>query len=66
MLLAKRVSQLRRGAEPLVPARPQETPEQVVFREIIEEKLEWRKTAEALDLTDADHGFEDGGFDDGE
>ena len=66
VLLAKRVAQLRRGAEPLVPAQPQETPEQIVFREIIEEKLEWRKSVAALDLTDADHGFEDGGFDDGE
>lgn len=66
VLLAKRVAQLRRGAEPLVPAQPQETPEQVVFREIVEEKLEWRKTAAGLDLTDMDHDFPDGGFDDAE
>ena len=57
VLLAKRVAQLRRGAEPLVPSQSHETPEEIVFREIIEEKLEWRKTASALDLTDMDQGF---------
>ena len=66
VLLAKRVAQLRRGAEPLVASQPNETPEQIVFREIIEEKLEWRKSASALDLTDMDQGFMDGGFDDEE
>ena len=64
VLLAKRIAQLRRGAEPLVPAGPRETPEEVVFREIIEEKLEWRKTASALDMTDMDPGFADEGFGD--
>ena len=66
VLLAKRVAQLKRGAEPLVASQPNETPEQIVFREIIEEKLEWRKTASAVDLTDMDQGFMDGGFDDEE
>ncbi len=66
VLLAKRVAQLRRGAEPLVASQPNETPEQIVFHEIIEEKLEWRKTASVVDLTDMDQGFMDGGFDDEE
>ncbi len=71
VLLAKRVAQLRQGAEPLVAAQPRdtqprETHEQIVFREIIEEKLEWRKTASAADFSDMDHGFADEGFDDGE
>ena len=64
VLLAKRVAQLRRGAEPLVPSQSHETPEEIVFREIIEEKLEWRKTASALDMTDVEQGFMDVGFDD--
>ena len=64
VLLAKRVAQLRRGAEPLVPSQSNETPEEIVFREIIEEKLEWRKTASALDMTDVEQGFMDVGFDD--
>ncbi len=66
VLLAKRVAQLRRGTEPLVPSQPNETPEEIVFREIIEEKLEWRKTVSAFDLADMDQAFMDGGFDDGE
>ena len=41
ILLAKRVNQLRNGAEPLVETKKTDTKEEVVFREIIEGKLEW-------------------------
>ncbi len=44
VVLAKRVTQLRKGAEPLVDAHGVETHEEIVFLEIIEEKLEWRQT----------------------
>ncbi len=64
VLLAKRVAQLRRGAEPLVFSHPHETPEQVVFREIIEEKLEWRKTASEFDMEEMGQSLDSGGFDD--
>ena len=41
ILLAKRVNQLRNGAEPLVETKKTDSKEEVVFREIIEGKLEW-------------------------
>lgn len=44
ILLAKRVNQLRNGAEPLVETKKSDTKEEVVFREIIEGKLEWADT----------------------
>tara|TARA_A100001037_G_C15138469_1_gene632399 strand:+ start:2863 stop:3132 length:270 start_codon:yes stop_codon:yes gene_type:complete len=44
ILLAKRVNQLRNGAEPLVETKKTDTKEEVVFREIIEGKLEWTDT----------------------
>ena len=44
ILLAKRVNQLRNGAEPLVETKTTDSKEEVVFREIIERKLEWTDT----------------------
>ena len=44
ILLAKRVNQLRNGAEPLVETKKSDTKEEVVFREIIEGKVEWADT----------------------
>ena len=66
VLLAKRVAQLRRGAEPLVPAQDNDTPEQIVFREIIEGKLEWRSNASQPHVGDMDQDLADTGFDDGD
>ncbi|MED5579726.1 MAG: DNA-directed RNA polymerase subunit omega [Nitrospinota bacterium] len=45
ILLAKRVNQLRNGAEPLVETKKSDTKEEIVFREIIEGKLEWTDTS---------------------
>ena len=53
ILLAKRVNQLRNGAEPLVETKKTDTKEEVVFREIIEGKLEWtdnRKESDEVSL----------------
>ena len=44
ILLAKRVNQLRNGAEALVETKKSDSKEEVVFREIIEGKLEWTDT----------------------
>ncbi len=53
ILLAKRVNQLRNGAEPLVETKKSDTKEEVVFREIIEGKLEWIDTRnESEDILD--------------
>ncbi|MBI2178082.1 MAG: DNA-directed RNA polymerase subunit omega, partial [Candidatus Tectomicrobia bacterium] len=45
VLLAKRVAQLRKGAEPLVDSQGRLSHEEIVYREIVEGKLEWRNTA---------------------
>ena len=45
ILLAKRVNQLRNGAEPLVETKKSDSKEEIVFREIIEGKLEWTDTS---------------------
>ena len=66
VLLAKRVTQLRKGAEPLVAAQDLHSHEEVVYREIIEEKLEWRETPDQPHAGDMEQGVMEGDFDDGE
>ena len=44
VILAKRVAQLSKGAEPLVDSHGLATSEEIVFKEIVEDKLEWRET----------------------
>ncbi len=64
VVLAKRVAQLRKGAEPLVDAKGLATMEEIVYREIIEEKLEWHATSMDDGLGDMDEEMGSGGFDD--
>ena len=64
VLLAKRVAQLRKGAEPLVDAKGLATLEEIVYQEIVEDKLEWHATSMQSDLGDMDQEMESGGFDD--
>ncbi len=66
VLLAKRVSQLRKGAEPLVDSQGLDTPEQIVFREIIEGKLEWRSAVAQPQAEEIGQEFLGGDFDDTE
>lgn len=65
VLLAKRVSQIRKGAEPLVDAQGLVTPEEVVYREIVEGKLEWRNAAAPVHAGEIEQDFM-GDFDDTE
>ena len=68
VLLAKRVAQLRKGAEPLVDAKGFATMEEIVYQEIVEEKLEWHTTPMESEMGDMDQemdqGMNSGGFDD--
>lgn len=64
VILAKRVHQLRRGAEPLVPAQDLDTHEEIAFREIIEEKLEWRSAPDQPHPGDMVQNVGEGDFDD--
>ncbi|MFC1492138.1 DNA-directed RNA polymerase subunit omega [Nitrospinota bacterium] len=64
VVLAKRVAQLRKGAEPLVNSQGLGTYEEIVFREIIEDKLEWRESAVQEDVGDMEQEFSSGDFDD--
>ena len=66
ILLAKRVSQLRKGSEPLVHAREFDTHEAIVCREIVDEKLEWRVTESEPLVGDMDQDFAEGELDGGE
>lgn len=64
VLLAKRVSQLRKGAEPLVDSQGLHSHEEIVFCEIIEGKLEWRSAAAPIHAGEVGQDF--GDFDDTE
>ena len=66
VILAKRVQQLRRGAEPLVPAQDLDTFEDITYREIVEEKLEWRSAPDQPHPGDMVQNIGEGDFDDGE
>ncbi|MEE9240864.1 MAG: DNA-directed RNA polymerase subunit omega [bacterium] len=64
VVLAKRVAQLRKGAEPLVDAKGLATMEEIVYQEIIEDKLEWQEASLQDQVGDMDPEMESGGFDD--
>ncbi len=64
VILAKRVAQLRNGAEPLVEAKGFATMEEIVYQEIIDDKLEWHATAQPSEMGDMEAGMDSGGFDD--
>jgi DNA-directed RNA polymerase subunit K/omega len=64
VILSKRVAQLRKGAEPLIDAKGIETHEEIVFLEIIQEKLEWRQTNLQEDTGDMEEEFSTGDFGD--
>ena len=64
VILAKRVAQLRKGAEPLVDAKGFATMEEIVYQEIIEDKLEWHATSLEDGLGDMEPEMDSGGFDD--
>lgn len=64
VVLAKRVAQLRKGAEPLVDAKGIGTMEEIVYQEIIEDKLEWHKSSLDDGMGDMDHEMGSSGFDD--
>ena len=66
VVLARRVTQLRKGAEPLVDSHGLATHEEIVFQEIIEDKLEWRAIVAQQDADEIEQGFGDSDFDDGE
>lgn len=66
VVLAKRVAQLRKGAEPLVDAKGLATMEEIVYREIIEDKLEWRESNLQDQMGDYEEEFSSTGFDDQE
>lgn len=66
VLLAKRVQQLRRGAEPLVQSQDLDTFEEIVYREIVEEKLEWRSAPDQPHPGDMVQNLGEGDFDDTE
>jgi DNA-directed RNA polymerase subunit K/omega len=57
VILAKRVTQLRKGAEPLVDSQGLATHEEIVFKEIIEGKLEWRQTPVQANMDDMDQEY---------
>ncbi|MFQ5894941.1 MAG: DNA-directed RNA polymerase subunit omega [Nitrospinota bacterium] len=57
ILLAKRAAQLKKGAEPLVPADAVST-EEIVLREIVEGKLSWRAEAPAPVAGEGGESFE--------
>ncbi|OGL60712.1 MAG: hypothetical protein A3J27_03695 [Candidatus Tectomicrobia bacterium RIFCSPLOWO2_12_FULL_69_37] len=65
VLLAKRVTQLRKGAEPLVDFHGLDTHEEIVYREIVERKLEWRSTVAPVHAGEIEQDFM-GDFDDTE
>lgn len=64
VVLAKRVAQLRKGAEPLVDSKGLATMEEIVYQEIIEDKLEWQEASLQDQVGDMDPEMESGGFDD--
>lgn len=64
VVLAKRVAQLRKGAEPLVDAKNIDTVQEIVFQEIIQDKLEWKQTPLQSEMGDMDQEIGSGGFDD--
>ncbi len=64
VVLAKRVTQLRKGAEPLVDSKGLATMEEIVYQEIIEDKLEWQEASLQDQVGDMDPEMESGGFDD--
>ena len=66
VVLAKRVTQLRKGAEPLVDSQGLATNEEIVFKEIIEDKLEWREVEVHSELDDADPEYSTDDFDEGD
>lgn len=57
VILSKRVTQLRKGAEPLVDSQGLATHEEIVFKEIIEGKLEWRQTPVQANMDDMDQEY---------
>lgn len=65
VLLAKRVAQLRKGAEPLVDSQGLVSHEEIVYREIVEGKLEWRNTIAPVHAGEIEQDFM-GDFDDTE
>lgn len=64
VVLAKRVAQLRKGAEPLVESKGIATMEEIVYQEIIEDKLEWHTATLGTEIGEMDQDMESGGFDD--
>ena len=64
VVLAKRVAQLRKGAEPLVDSKGLATMEEIVYREIVEDKLEWQEVSLEAQMGDMDPEIDSGGFDD--
>ena len=64
VVLAKRVAQLRKGAEPLVESKGIATMEEIVYQEIIEDKLEWHTATLGTDIGEMDQDMESGGIDD--
>ena len=57
VILAKRVTQLRKGAEPLVDSKGLATHEEIVFKEIVEDKLKWRQTPVQANMDDMDQEY---------
>ncbi|MBT3351498.1 MAG: DNA-directed RNA polymerase subunit omega [Nitrospinaceae bacterium] len=66
VVLARRVAQLKKGAEPLVDSNGLDTYEEIVFQEILDDKLEWRATSSLADLGDMEPEYGESEFEDGE
>lgn len=66
VVLARRVTQLKKGAEPLVDSQGLATYEEIVFQEILEDKLEWRDTDTVAEPGDMEPEYGESQFDDGE
>ena len=66
VVLARRVTQLRKGAEPLVDSHGLATHEEIVYHEIIEDKLEWREANSQAESDEMEPEFGGSDFDEGE
>lgn len=66
VVLARRVAQLKKGAEPLVDSHDLDTYEEIVFQEILDDKLEWRETNTQAELGDMEPEYSESQFDDSE
>ena len=66
VVLSRRVAQLKKGAEPLVESHGLDTYEEIVFQEILDEKLEWRTIDNQAEPGDMEPEYGESEFDDGE